>query len=134
MATRGKTESFKFLNVWTTFATGDKSNLHQRGICDALSKKNRVVSVHALVRFARFQKFDPLLLADSPRCCVLSCFLQSRNSGLVSLRVEMYSYGRVVLVFNVCPMAIPIYHYRRVPRRLETCNSHANLQKSGHCR
>ena len=27
----------------------------------------------------------------------------------------------------------PIYHYRRVPRRLETRNGHANLQKSGHC-
>ena len=34
-----KTESFNFLNVWTTFATGDKSNLHQRGNFDTLSKK-----------------------------------------------------------------------------------------------
>ena len=32
------TESFKFLIVCTTFATGDKSNLHQRGIFDTLSK------------------------------------------------------------------------------------------------
>ena len=39
MATRGKTESFQFLNVCTTFATGDKSNLHRRGIFDTLSKK-----------------------------------------------------------------------------------------------
>ena len=33
------TESFKFINVCTTFATGDKSNLHQRGTFDTLSKK-----------------------------------------------------------------------------------------------
>ena len=37
-----KTESFDFLNVWTTFATGDKSNLHQRGNFDTLSKKKIV--------------------------------------------------------------------------------------------
>ena len=40
------TESFKFLNVCTTFATGDKSNLRQRDIFDALSKKNRVLGVN----------------------------------------------------------------------------------------
>ena len=38
-----KQKASNFSMFATLFATGDKSNLHQRGICDTLSKKNRVL-------------------------------------------------------------------------------------------